>query len=303
MIDYLLNIIILFNRIESKYYIALFNNQGSCLIEAKNKPNDIFENSNIILAVEKNFIEVFEFSQIRDNDKIINNLIKKTEINITNNINFYNPFNNNDINNSDNEILCIIYAAGFFICGHNSGLMSIWKPDPQTFLQRIQGQKLHKGAINKILYTTLSDNKNYLISCSSDKTVIVYSIDENKVMKTQKFGDEVMDVKLVKDFNKKRVFIISLKDGKLIAVNEAFNELFEIPSRFKTSITRHVIPLKNPNESDTRGDLLAITEGKIIDVFTWIKEGSIHLKGHPNPNNEQNINPQFQFSSPMFGSF
>ena len=80
MIDYLLNIIILFNRIESKYYIALFNNQGSCLIEAKNKPNDIFENSNIILAVEKNFIEVFEFSQIRDNDKIINNLIKKTEI-------------------------------------------------------------------------------------------------------------------------------------------------------------------------------------------------------------------------------
>jgi WD40 repeat protein len=181
--------------------------------------------------------------------------------------------------------------------------MSIWKPDPQAFLQRIQGQKLHKGAINKILYTILSDNKNYLISCSSDKTVIVYSIDENKVMKTQKFGDEVMDVKLVKDFNKKRVFIISLKDGKLIAVNEAFNELFEIPSRFKTSITRHVIPLKNPNESDTRGDLLAITEGKIIDVFTWIKEGSIHLKGHPNPNNEQNINPQFQFSSPMFGSF
>ena len=52
--------------------------------------------------------------------------------------------------------------------------MSIWKPDPQTFLQRIQGQKLHKGAINKILYTTLSDNKNYLISCSSDNTHCIF---------------------------------------------------------------------------------------------------------------------------------
>ena len=299
--DCFLNNAIVFNRIERKYYIVIFNNQGSCLYEAKNKPNDIFENSNIILAFEKNIIEVFELGQIRGNDKILNNLIKKTEINIVNNINFNNSFFNNDINNNDNEILCIEYAARFFICGHNSGLMSIWKPDPQTFLQRIQGQKLHKGAINKILYTTLSDNKNYLISCSSDKTLIVYSIDENKVMKTQNFGDEVMDVKLVKDFNKNRVFIISLKKGKIIAVNEVFNKLFEIPSRFKTSITRHVIPLKNPNENDTRGDLLAITEGKIIDVFTWVKEGTIHLKSNSKQNNDPHINPQFQFSSPMFG--
>jgi len=179
--------------------------------------------------------------------------------------------------------------------------MSIWKPDPQAFLLRIQGQKLNNGAINKILYTTLSYNKNYLISCSSDKIVIVYSIDENKIMKDQNFEDEVMEVKLVKDFNKKRVFIISLKSRKLIVENEAFDKLFEIPSRFKTSITRHVIPLKNPNESDARGDLLAITEGKIIDIFTWVKIGSIHLKGYNKQNNGPCKNPQFPFSSTIFG--
>jgi len=300
VIDYFLNNIILFHRNENKYYISIFNNQGSCLCEVKNKPNDIFENSNIILTVEKDIIEVFKFSQVQDNNKIINNLVKEKEISITNNKD-NNINNNNSIFNSDNEILCIEYAGGFFICGHSSGLMSIWKPDPQSFLRRIQGQKLHNGAINKVLFTTLSDNKNYLISCSSDKTVILYSIDENKIMKNQNFEDEVMDVKLVNDFNKRRVFIISLKHGKLIAVNEEFNRLFEIPSRFRTSITRHVIPLKNPNECDTKGDLLVITEGKIIDVFTWIKEGSIHQKNMYKPNNEPHNNPQFPFSSPLFG--
>jgi len=270
------------------------------MCETKNKPNDIFENSNTIITVEKDVIEVFEFSQNKDiNNKITNNLVKKSEINLDNNnnnnsnnfnINNINSINNNDNNNSDNEILCIEYSQpGFFVCGHKSGLMSLWKPDSQVYLQKAQTQKLHGGAINKILYTKLSDNKNYLISCSSDKTVIIYCIDENKVMKTQNFEDEVMDIKLVNDFNKNRIFIISLKNGKLFAMNEGFTSYFEIPSRFKTTITRHVIPLKNPNENDTRGDLLAITEFGKIDVFAWIKEGSINLNPHKNNNNQNNL--------------
>ena len=265
------------------------------MCETKNKPNDIFENSNTIITVEKDFIEVFEFSQNRDNDKIINNLVKKSEINLdnNNNNNNNNKFNinniNNDNNNSDNEILCIEYSQpGFFACGHASGLMSLWKPDSQVYLQRTQAQKLHDKAINKILYTKLSDNKNYLISCSSDKTVKVYCFEENNVVKIQNFEHEVMDIKMVNDFNKNRVFIISLKNGKLFVMNEGFNPLFEIPSRFKTNITRHVIPLKNPKQSETRGDLLAITELSKIDVFAWIKEGSINLNPHTNNNTSFN---------------
>jgi WD40 repeat protein len=264
------------------------------MCQTKNKPNDIFENSNTIITVEKDVIEVFEFSQNMDNnDKITNNLVKKSEINLDNNNNNNNNFNinniNNDNNNSDNEILCIEYSQlGFFACGHASGLMSLWKPDSQVYLQRTQAQKLHDGAINKILYTKLSDNKNYLISCSSDKTVKVYCLEDNNVVKTQSFDHEVMDVKLVNDFNKNRVFIISLKNGKLFAMNEGFNPLFEIPSRFKTNITRHVIPLTNPKQSETRGDLLAITELSKIDVFAWIKEGSINLNPHTNNNTSFN---------------
>ena len=285
------------HRIEEKNYIVIYNNEGYCMCETKNKPNDIFENSNTIITVEKDVIEVFEFSQIKDNnDKIINNLVKKSEINLDNNNNNNNNFNNinsinnnNNNNNIDNEILCIEYSQpGFFVCGHTSGLMSLWKPDPQVYLQKVQAQKLHDRAINKILYTKLSNDKSYLISCSSDKTVKVYDIEGNNVVKVQPFEDEVMDVKLVNDFNKNRVFIISLKNGKLFAMNEGFNPLFEIPSRFKTTITRHVIPLKNPLESETRGDLLAITELGKIDVFAWVKEGSINLNPHKNNNNPHN---------------
>ena len=271
------------------------------MCEAQNKPNDIFENSNIIITVEKNIIEVFEFSQKNVDNKITNNLKKISEIKIDNNNNNNNNNDNNnnklfniinsDNDNSDNEILCIGYAQidsnspGFFICGHSSGLMSLWRPDPQQYLQKTHTQMLHNGPINKILFSKLSDNNNYLISCSSDKTVKVYSVAGNNVVKTENFEDEVMDVRLVNDFNKKSVFIISLKNGKLLAMNENIELLFEIPSRFNTTITRHVIPLKNPNENNTRGDLLAITESGRIDIFAWIKEGSNNF------NNKKNNNP------------
>ena len=67
---------------------------------------------------------------------------------------------------------------------------------------------MHNGAINKILCAQLSDNKNYLISCSSDKTIKVYSMEDNKVVFEQKFEEEVMDIKFVKDFEQNNTFII-----------------------------------------------------------------------------------------------
>ena len=297
----ILSIIIFYiHRIENKNYLVIYNNQGYYTCDIKEKPNDIFESGNIIVTVEKNIVEVFEFSQDNNNNNI---LIKKSEINIdnsnsdnnnnniNNNINNNNFFNNN-INN-DNGILCIEYALGFFICGHSSGLMSIWKPDPKVYLKRIQGQNMHNGPINKILYTQLSDKKNYLISCSSDKTIKIFCMDDNSIMKTVNFNDEVFDVKLVKDFNKKSIFIISLKNGALKALNEIFDFLFDIPSRFNTLSIRYVIPLTNPNSNDTKGDLLAISEGKLIDVFTWIKEGSFIFNPHHKHNHPNKGNPHF----------
>ena len=288
-----------------KNSIVIYNDQGFCLCDAKNKPNDIFESGNIIITVGKNNMEVFEFSQINNN----NNLIKKTEINIDNNNN--NTINNNFIinndnnNNSDNEINCITLAKGSFIaCGHASGLMSIWKPQPEVYLKFLQSEKLHNGPINAILCVQLSNNKNYLISCSSDKTIKIYCMEDNKVENIINFEDEVMDIKLVKDFEQNKVFIVSLKNGKLKGYNESFNFLFDIPSRFNTNKTRYVLALSNLNQDDnkgninnnntnnTKGDLLLITEGKAIDVFNWIKEGSFkanHPKNSGGP--KQNFPP------------
>ena len=293
------------------------------------KPNDIFENGNVIVTVGKDIIEIFEYSQ--NNSGNNNKLIKKSEINInnntdnnntdnnnTNNINNINNFNNNNSNN-DNEILCIVLAKGFIICGHNSGLRSIWKPEPEVYLKRLQDEKLHNGPINKILYTQLSDNLDYLISCSSDRTIKIYCMESNNVVLTKTFENEVMDIKNVNDFEKKSIFIVSLKNGALKALNERFDILFDIPTRFKTQTTRYIIPLtnlisndnnnikslnnnpnNNENSNNDKGDLLVITEGKFIDVFTWIKEGSFkttnpHKNKKPFYPNNKGPNPYSQF--------
>jgi WD40 repeat protein len=265
------------------------------------KPNGIFESGNIIVTVGKK-IEVFTFSFDNNN----NLLTKERDINIDNNNNNNNNninIINNDNSNNNNEILCIEFGKGFaingrnydlIVCGHKSGSMSIWEPLPQVYLQKLQETQLHNGPINKILYTQLSNNKNYLISCSSDKSIKIYCMEENNVVKTKTFESEVMDIQLVKDFNQKNTFILSLKNGALKALNEKLEEIFEIPSRFKTSIVRHVIPLSNPNNNNgntdntggmtnnNKGDILLITEGKFIDVFEWIQEGSFKVKPHNN---------------------
>ena len=134
--------------------------------------------------------------------------------------------------------------------------------------------------LNKILCDTIEKDKVRLITCSSDKTLKVHNFEN--------YGDrictdvihceaEVIDVKTVKNFEKKIIYIVSIKNGVLKVFNSEFKEIFDIPSRFKTSITRLVLGLKN-NE-DEKGDYLLITEGQKIDKFCWIKEKEkINLK-------------------------
>ena len=279
-----------------KNSIAIFNDKGTCIQDINDKPNDIFLSGNIIVTFGKK-IEVFELSFNNNN----NTLTKKREINNDNNNNNNNFSNSDNKSNNDNEILCIEYGKGFIVnqakldlivCGHKSGFLSFWKPSPQKYLEIIQQIKFHEAQINKILCTQLSDGKNYLISCSSDKTVKIYSMEENKLMKIETLNDEVMDIKLVKNFNKQNIFIISLKNGELKVYNEQLCFLYDIPSRFKTSTIRYVLSLSNQsqNQDNNTGDLLLITEGKYIDVFEWIQEGSFHT----NPNNGNNKAFKFQ---------
>ena len=283
-----------FNQRMEKNSIVIYNDNGCFNCEATMKPNDIFESGDIIVTVGKNNMEIFQFS--KNNDNLNNNnkfiITKKTEINFNKN------FNNDNFINNDNEILCITLAKGFIICGHSNGLMSIWQPDPNNYLKYLQSEKMHNGAINKILCAQLSDNKNYLISCSSDKTIKVYSMEDNKAVLEQKFEEEVMDIKFVKDFEQNNTFIISLKNGVLKALNEKFEILFDIPSRFKTQTTRYVLSLSNPEKNNpqnalsNKGDILVITEGKILDVFVWIKANQ--------QNNHKQNNHKVKHSNPHF---
>ena len=101
-------------------------------------PNDIFESGNVILSFGKTLIEIFSFEQAQNNNNNINinnnqnnnnnnKIEKKYEIPLNNN---NNPNNNNEINNDNNEILCVYLYQNNVICGHRSGVISIWTPTP-----------------------------------------------------------------------------------------------------------------------------------------------------------------------------
>ena len=257
--------------------LTVYCNKGVFTCNVNSKINDIFESVNVIVTVEINYIEVFQFNI---NDK---NIINKCSISLNDN----NPNNNNIINNdnfnNDNEILCIEYAAEkFLVCGHSSGVVSVWKPlCKEPFMQKIQGKKLHNSRVNKILYSKLQ-NGHYLFMCSSDKTVSKYCIDKNECEKKKNFDNEVLCIKKIEESysqeqNINIYFIISLLNGELYLLNNDIDIIFKIPSRFKTSTIRQVLSLDNPEKTAKKGNFLLISEGNKIEIFAWIKEGSFEF--------------------------
>ena len=255
-------------------------------------PNDIFESGNVILSFGKTLIEIFRFEQAQNNNNNINinnnqnnnnnKIEKKYEIPLNNN----NPNNNNEINNDNNEILCVYLYQNNVICGHRSGVISIWTPTPGVYLKKKGEFKPSNSAINKILFEKFKDGKDYLLSCCADNTVKIISLESNQIVKeSDNYGNEVMDIKMVNDIEGNNIFIISLKNGELKLLNMQLNLIMDIPSRFKTNKVRYVIGIKNPesNIDNNNGDLLIITEDQNLDIFAWIKPESIINMNNKNP--------------------
>ena len=117
-----------------------------------------------------------------------------------------------------------------------------------------------------------------------------------------------MDIKLVNDYDQKNMLIISLKNGNLKVLDLNLQLLSDIPSRFKYNNTRYIISLKNPlsAKDDTKGDLLLITEGNNLDMFTWIKPGIVNINSNHNnkeQNHGNNEQMQMQFQPPQGNNY
>ena len=282
----------------------IFNDYGYCFCEAKEIPNDIFQSDNVIISFGKSLIEIFYYSQNNNNNNNNNN-----QTNNNNNINLEKKHEisiNNNNDNNNNEILCYQLYNNYIICGHRSGFISTWKPTNEMKLINIGQISVTQSAINKMLYTKLSDNKDYLYLACADGTIKVYSLTLNVIETTsQKFEQEIVDIKMVNDFDKKSNIIISLKNGEIKVLDLNLKFMFDIPSRFNTKKIRQVIGLQKPqnNNDNTKGDLLLITEGNNLDIFTWIKKGSfkvINPKNNTPHNNPHNNNMQMQYQQPPY---
>ena len=178
------------------------------------------------------------------------------------------------------------------ICGHKSGFLSFWEPTNGVYLQCKEQKQISDKAINKILLTKLSDNNFYLILCCSDKTVKIFSFERNDVIQLFNYDDEIMDITVANDYDNQSVFLISLKNGILKVFNNKFEFLFDITSRFNINKQRKLITMKNQfiSQDNSKGDFVLITEGNLIDIYTWIKPDSFKPEFHNKKNNINNNN-------------
>ena len=233
----------------------------SCNIN--NNPNIILESDNVIITAGKNFIELFQFNQNNNN----NPLLKVSEI----------KFNNSDNDNDEKyNILSMKTLGKILICGHGSGHISFWRPiNESPYLQSIFISRIHIGPINEIIFDKNSENSDILISCSSDKTVKIHSIEDTICFKVINFEEEVINIKKIFNPENEANYIISLKNGILKVFNSLFKEIWEIPSRSNTNNTiRLVVNINNSNnnENTNKGNYLLISEENKIIVYKLNKK-------------------------------
>ena len=259
----------------SVYYLIVMtknNNQiqsFSCKIN--NEPYDMIEDSNYIIISGNNKIYIFYFDQ-NNNGQIA----QISEIKFNQDI--YN--NNNDIY----KALCIEETDQNIICGHSLGYVSKWvRIQNSPFLKITKISRIHFSSINKILYDIYSDNLKVIISCSSDKTLKVHSLDDFICIKVLNFNEEVIDVKKVINHKNQTNYFINLKKGNLMLFDSTFNNiLLDIYNNAK--INRNLLCLINNNNNNNNNNninignnnnnnkkiYVLISEENKINIYEWI---------------------------------
>ena len=252
------------------YYLIVMtkiNNQlqsFSCKINSE--PYDMIEDSNYIIISGDNIIDIFYFDE--NNNGQLGKLFE---------IKFSQVENNN--NNDMYKALCIEETDQNIICGHSLGYVSIWmRIQNEPLLKNTKISRIHFNSINKILYDTNSDNLKVIISCSSDKTLKVHSLDDLVCLKVLNFNEEVIDVKKVINHSNQTNYFVNLEKGSLMIYDSTFNNtLLEIYNSSK--INRNFLCLKNYNDNNNNNNnpnnnkkvYVLITMENRIQIYEWIK--------------------------------
>jgi len=143
----------------------------------------------------------------------------------------------------------------------------------EPLLKNTEISRIHFNSINKILYDTNSDNLKVIISCSSDKTLKVHSLDDLVCLKVLNFNEEVIDVKKVINHSNQTNYFVNLEKGSLMIYDSTFNNtLLEIYNSSK--INRKFLCLKNYNDNnnnDNKKVYVLITMENRIQIYEWIK--------------------------------
>ena len=240
-------------------------------------PKDILEINSVIVTVGKHYIELFLFNQNNNNTT----LSKLSEI----------KFNDNE--EEKYSILSVKNVGDKLMCTHNSGHISLWEQSTEyPYLKNVSLKRIHLDAINAIL-KDIYENKDVLISCSSDKTVKVHEIGDIVCLKVIEFNEEVVNIVKVFNYEGKAYYIISLKNGCLKVYNASFKEVFEIPVRSNTNNARCVLNIIKTNNNNNKEDFILISEKNKIDVYKWNKKNQNQmLKQSDKTNHERNYLPQ-----------
>ena len=235
------------------------------------EPYDMIEDSNYIIISGVNIIYILYFHQ-NNNGQII--LVSEIKI---------KKDKNNSNNNEMYKALCIEETDQNIICGHSLGYVSRWvRIQDYPYLEKKEISRIHFSSINKILYDINSDNLKVIISCSSDKTLKVHSLDDFICIKILNFNEEVIDVKKVINHKNQTNYFVNLKKGNLMLYDSKFgNMLLDIYNNSK--INRNVLCLtkninNNNNNNINAGNnnnnkkkiYVLITSENKINVYEWI---------------------------------
>ena len=237
------NFFLLFRMSGNKTKILVYGNgiSASCEGDLENV-NDILEDHGIIICAGKKFFEIFQITQD-------NNLKKLSVVPIM-------------INGAqvDENITCLIEFQNLIICGHESGMLSVWKPGANPMLNYVQSIKVHNGRINKI-YMKNNGDQHFALTCSSDGVLKVFNAGEAfKPMAQPNLGSPVYNVFECYNFEKQDIFLTPLDHGIIYVNDNNFNKVFEIWSNHGGSgENRKCLTVPNSKATNQYGELLITT--------------------------------------------